>query len=181
MRTLTSQRLTLRPLREGEAAEICSLLGDAKTMRHLFAGLAMKQAEALAFIDVHFTSENEPTGMGALVDRHSSALVGFAGIIGTSCIGQEDYEFGFVVKEQFRGRRYATEIGCRQIEYGLHVLGLPRILALVHPANGPSLTVIERHLEMVRVATIPATQERGDREVFCRERCHGIPAYIAQS
>ena len=157
---------------------ICSLLGDAKTMSYLFAGRAMNKTEALAFIDVHFTSENEPTGMGVLIDHRSSELVGFAGIIAPSCIGQEDYEFGFVVKEQFRGRRYATEIGCQQIVYGLEVLGLPRILALAHPNNRPSLTVIEKHLEMVRVATIPATHERGDRDVFCRERCHGMPTIL---
>jgi RimJ/RimL family protein N-acetyltransferase len=157
---------------------ICSLLGDAKTMSYLFAGSAMNKTEALAFIDVHFTSENEPTGMGALIDHRSLELVGFAGIIATSCIGQEDYEFGFVVKEQFRGRRYATEIGCQQILYGLEVLRLPRILALAHPNNRPSLTVIESHLEMVRVTTIPATQERGERHVFCRERCHGMPTIL---
>jgi len=135
----------------------------------------MNQTDALAFIDVHFTSENEPTGMGALVDHRSSELVGFAGIIPTSCIGQEEYEFGFAVNEEFRGRRYATEIGCRQIAYALQELGLPRLLALAHPDNRPSLAVLERHLEMVRVATIPATNERGDRDVFCRERRHGIP------
>jgi [ribosomal protein S5]-alanine N-acetyltransferase len=175
MKTLTSQRLTLRPLREGEEAVIYSLLGDVKTMTHLFAGRAMNRTEALAFINEHFTSEHESIGMGVLVDHRSSDLVGFAGIIATSCIGQEDYEFGFVVDEKLRGRRYATEIGCRQIVYGLQVLGLPRILALAHPDNRPSLAVIEGHLEMVRVASIPATHERGDRDVFCRERCHGMP------
>ncbi|MDQ5984939.1 MAG: hypothetical protein CSYNP_00637 [Syntrophus sp. SKADARSKE-3] len=175
MKTLTSQRLTLRPLREGEEAVICSLLADVKTMMHLLAGRAMNQAEAHAFIDRYFTSEHESIGMGVLVDHRTSDIAGFAGIIATSCIGQEDYEFGFVVDEKYRGRRYATEIGCLQIAYSLEALGLPRILALVHPDNITSLAVIEEHLELVRIATIPATSDRGDRIVFCRDKYHGMP------
>ena len=175
VKTLHSPQLILRPLLKEDREPLVALLGDAAMMAHLLADRPMDRAEARAFLDARFTGEDEPEGLNVLALRATPGPIGFAGILPTTCMGREGYEFGFAVLPSFQGRGVATQIGCRQMAYAFEELNLPRILALVHPENGPSLTVVERHLGMVCIGTAPASGERGLRRVFCRDRSEGLP------
>ncbi|MDD5628954.1 MAG: GNAT family N-acetyltransferase [Elusimicrobia bacterium] len=172
MKTLRTERLVLRPLRDEDRAALAALLGDPGRAQYLFSGTAMPPQKAEEFIDRHFTGEDSPNGLGVLV---AAGLIRFAGLIPTRCLGQDDCEFGFALRKEAEGHDYATEIGFHQMRYAFAVLGLPRVLALAHPDNEPSVHILEAKLQMRRVASLEATTERGQRIVFCRQKQDGLP------
>ena len=53
-------------------------------------------------------------------------------------------EIGFTVHPDHQGRGYATEAARAVRDYALGPLGLCEVLALVRPANAPSIHVLEK-------------------------------------
>lgn len=175
MRTLTTNRLVLRPLRDEDIPFITSLLGNENRTKHLFGGTTMGAQQATEFIKQHFTNEDATVGMGVLATKWPECLVGFAGIIPTDCLDNQDLEFGFVLSQAGERNGYATEIGYCQMQYAFDTLHLPRILALAHPGNRASVHILRDKLQMAELSLIGRTEHRGPRIVFCRNRDEGLP------
>jgi RimJ/RimL family protein N-acetyltransferase len=168
-------RLILRPLRDEDILFITSLLGNENRTKYLFGGTVMEPPQAAAFIKQHFTAEDATIGMGVLATNRQEGLVGFAGIIPTDCLGNRDFEFGFVLSQEAEGNDYATEIGYFQMQYAFETLRLSRILALAHPENSASVHVLRDKLKMTKVSQLGKTAHRGPRIVFCRSKAEGLP------
>lgn len=175
MRTLMTYRLVLRPLRDRDIFFITSLLGNENRTRYLFGGTTMEPEQAAAFITEHFTAEEAPVGMGVLATNRPERLVGFAGIIPTECLGNQDLEFGFVLSQEAESNDYAAEIGYYQMQYVFKTLHVSRILALAHPENRASVHVLRDKLRMTEIAHLGKTAHRGPRIVFCRNKAEGLP------
>jgi len=173
MKTLMSKRLVLRPVLMSDIPDISKMLADPDTMKYLFGGKPLSERDAEEFVRINFSFvEDEGAGMGTLVERRGGKIVGFAGLKLYTDLGGEDYELGFVISAG--GRGYATEIGERQIEFGLGELKLGRVLALVHPENKKSLHILRDKLGMKMLRDIEATQNRGPRRVLYVGRSDGV-------
>lgn len=176
MKTLISSRLILRPLRSGDIPFLTTLMGSEERTRYLFGGAVMNPEQVMAFIAQRFTAEDAPTGLGILTARRPERLIGFAGIIPTGCLGEQDVEFGFTLSQPFERSGFATEIGCCQMQYAFDTLGLDRVLALAHPENKASVHVLRNKLKMTLMSYVEGTTQRGPRLVFCRKKADGLPA-----
>ena len=55
-----------------------------------------------------------------------------------------DVDVGFAFLERYVGRGYATESASAVMDYGYHVLGLDRIVAITSPDNHGSIRVLEK-------------------------------------
>jgi RimJ/RimL family protein N-acetyltransferase len=176
VKTIVSDRLILRPISDGELAFVASLLARNDRTHYLFGGVTMDLQQAARFVNEHFTDEEAPVGMGVLVRKSDRQLVGFAGIIPTSCIdAKDDFEFGFVLSHSADGNAYATEIGYTQMQYAFETLRLTRILALAHPDNGASVRILRDKLKMTEALRLGRTTHRGPRIVFRRCASEGLP------
>lgn len=168
MKTLFTDQLTLHPLRPENVERLCAILGDPKITEYLFSGKPLTASEAGAFISKEFTDETKPTGLGVLTENATGCVIGFAGLLECSYLGAEDYEIGFVLIESARGKNYAQEIGLRQIRFGFEELACRRLLALAHPNNAPSRTVLEKlGMKIVREIEI---EGRGPRLIYFLDR-----------
>ena len=175
MRTMISSRLTLRPICDEDIPFITSLLSSEDRTKYLFSGTTMEPRQAAAFINQHFTGDETGVGMGVLATNRPERLVGFAGIIPTDCLGNQDFEFGFVLSQWAERNDYATEIGTLQMQYAFETLRLSQILALAHPENRASVHLLRDKLGMTEVSRLGKTAHRGPRIIFCRQKTEGLP------
>lgn len=177
MKTLISKRLVLRPVLMTDIPDLSKMLGDPDMMKYLFGSKPLSERGAEEFIRSNFSFvEDEGPGMGTLVERRGGTIVGFAGLKLYTDLGSEDYELGFVISAE--GQGYATEIGERQIEFGLDELKLRRVLALVHPENKKSLHILRDKLGMKMLRDIKSTQDRGPRHVLYVKRSDGTKGRV---
>ncbi|HQT75048.1 MAG TPA: GNAT family N-acetyltransferase [Acidiphilium sp.] len=144
------------------------VLSDTDVMKMAFAGASMSFQQSISFFEANFDHAHTGRKLGILVERDTSAFVGFAGLLPCNVLNQPDYECGFVLRRAVWGRGYATEIGRGQIEYGLEKLQLNRLLAQASPQNRGSISVLEK-LGMEFKTSIQ-TAERGERHVYAIDR-----------
>lgn len=164
---LTTARLRLRAVHKDDIAVLqARVFGDAQVMRHAFAGRALADTEAAAFIRAHFTFAVAPVGLAVLEETVSGEVIGFAGLNPCDALGTDDLEIGFVLARTAWGKGFAREIGAAQLALGFTQLRRPRLLALAAPGNAASLRVLEK-LGMQPVADV-TPPGRAPRRVFCR-------------
>jgi RimJ/RimL family protein N-acetyltransferase len=70
----------------------------------------------------------------------------FAGwvLLGPLDLVGPEIEIGWRMTPLARGHGYATEAARCVLDHAIHVLGLPRIVADIDPANGPSTAVARK-------------------------------------
>ena len=79
----------------------------------------------------------------AVTERATGALVGDGGLHPLGGDGP-DVELGYTLARSAWGRGYATELGRALVAYAFDVLGVPRVVAQVEPANAASRHVLEK-------------------------------------
>jgi RimJ/RimL family protein N-acetyltransferase len=58
--------------------------------------------------------------------------------------GWPGLEVGYVIAPEHQGRGYATEAAAAALRYAFDVVGAPRAISLIYPANTPSQRVAEK-------------------------------------
>jgi [ribosomal protein S5]-alanine N-acetyltransferase len=79
----------------------------------------------------------------AVVDRATDALIG-AARIGVESEVHRRADIGYVLRRDYWGYGYATEVAQRLVEFGFSDLGMHRIWATSHPDNRASSRVLEK-------------------------------------
>lgn len=142
---IETPRLTLRPLTlaDADAAFMMRLVNDAAWLRHIgdrnvrsledarrYIGKTLDMYERLGFGSwvAELKSTGEPIGTCGLVKRD----------------GIDDVEIGYALLPEFRGRGLALESARAVLAYAWEVLRLPRVAAIVTPANDESIKLLEK-------------------------------------
>jgi [ribosomal protein S5]-alanine N-acetyltransferase len=81
-------------------------------------------------------------GRFACVWKESGDVIGFSGVKYVPEIGET--ELGYRFLPEFWGRGLATEAGQASIEFARSELGLQRLVAMVHPDNHASASVLRK-------------------------------------
>lgn len=165
---LETDRLTLRYIRPSDIPILKEIIfSNDKVMAYLPFGRAVSDDEAESLL-AYYPESEQKTGLFIAEDKASQTVVGFAGSIPFSAMGQDDIEFGFGFGEMFWNRGYGYEIASAFIDYVLDDLKLPRLMALVNPNNKPSIHVLEK-LGYQYIDTIHLPN-RGERRVYSIKR-----------
>ena len=165
---LSTSRLVLRATVSADVAPLHErIFSDPEVSRFVFSGRQFTASETANFVRERFNFAGVEVGLSTLEERGSGEVVGFAGLIACSALGREDLELGFVLARHAWGKGYATEIGRAQIALGFDRLRRTRLLALVDPANAPSMNVLAK-LGMRNVTDV-TLEGRGGRMVYCIE------------
>lgn len=176
MEIISSERLAIRTTKESDILLLHErIFSVPEVIKYVFGGKSFSSTESEAFIREKFNFQVSKTGLFSLVEKASRRVIGFAGIIPCTHLGQDDFEFGYVLEKNSWGKGYATEIGKAQIEYVFQNLDCHRILALVNPQNTPSIHVLNK-LQM-KYETDVMVDGRGLRRVYLRNsisKCHYI-------
>jgi RimJ/RimL family protein N-acetyltransferase len=139
---LDTERLAMRPLRDGDAPFILELLNDPDWIRFIgdrnvrtlddargYIGRVLESQEKFGFSLLHTAlRDGTPAGLCGLIKRDTFQYV----------------DLGFAFLPAFRGKGYAAEAGAAVRDYGIEVLGLPRLVAFTDPENQASCRLLER-------------------------------------
>jgi len=147
---LLTERLELRAFEPEDLDALHAVYGDPEVTRFIPAYPTPEHTRRALDIHVREARAGNPA-FWALIERESGELIGDAGVGLIEGIGPE-YELGYTLGPQWWGRGYATEAARAVLEYATGPLALPKLLALVRPANAASINVLQK-IGMERVGT----------------------------
>lgn len=141
--TLTTERLTLRPLVPEDAPRVQELAGHEAVARGTLTiphpyedGMAEEWIAARPAA----WKRGELLVLGQVTD--ADGLIGVAGI--ELDLDQGRGELGYWIGVPYWGRGYATEAGIALVDYGFREIGLRRIFAQHYASNPASGRVLEK-------------------------------------
>ena len=141
---LTTARLHLRPFTAADHDAIHAVYADPEVMRYVGHGAHRTLAETVNALRIYGqVLERRGYSFLAVVEREGGTLVGDGGLHPLAGQGP-DVELGYTLARSSWGRGYATELGGALIEHAFAVLGVPRVVAQVEPANLASRHVLEK-------------------------------------
>ena len=149
---LLTERLRLRPYRPDDVAAMFTVFGDPEVMRYSMSG-ADPTIDATAARVQKLIDHQEKFGFSLWVveDRASGERLGDCGL--KQLEDGPEIEVGYRFGRSHWGKGYATESAAASVRYGFETLKLPRITAVVEPANVASHHVIEKiGLKYLRLA-----------------------------
>ena len=160
MQILTTERLSLEPLREEDAGFNLTLLNDPDFIANVAdRGVRSLEDSRRYLRDGPIASYREHGfGMLAVRLRTTGEAVGMCGLVRREAL--DDVDIGFAFLPAARGRGYALEAARRVREYALNELGLERLVAIVAQHNRPSRALLEKlGLGLERMIVLPGEQE----------------------
>jgi [ribosomal protein S5]-alanine N-acetyltransferase len=144
MKTLHTDRLTLRRLELSDASEVQRLAGDWK-VAEMTAAIPHPYPDGLAEEWIQSTHRDAEEGKGYLfvvVRTEDQQLLGCMGLMMKE---EEDLAaLGYWIGTPYWGKGYATEAACRVVQFGFEDLNLYRIFAYVLTRNPGSMRVLKK-------------------------------------
>ena len=144
MKTLTSERLRLRPVTGRDFSAIAAMDSDPRVMRYLCLKSPVPSYEQ-ALEEVHSILDlRAPSGGGtwAITCRTTQTFFGWVWVV---LLGDVPYiDLGYRLAPKFWGHGYATEAGRQIAHHAFLDLGIPHLTALIHPLNLASARVVEK-------------------------------------
>ena len=140
---LETVRLTLRPLRDDDLDELCSLLGDAHALE--LWGAPLDREGARRWIERNQARyKTDGFGRCAVMLRATGELVGDCGLSRTTVEGAPEIELGWIVGSEHWRKGIATEAAQAWRDYAFAQLGLERIVSMISEENVASRRVAEK-------------------------------------
>ena len=143
MQTITTERLTIRPFTEDDAAFIVELLNDADWLRFIGDKNVHSLDDARRYLRKGPIAMAERHGHAlACVERRSDGqALGMCGLIKRDSL--DDVDLGFAFLPAARGHGYAREAAAAVLRFGFDALALRRIVAITDVDNAASARVLE--------------------------------------
>jgi RimJ/RimL family protein N-acetyltransferase len=141
---LETERLTLSLVRATDAPFILKLLNDPTFIQHIrYEGIHTLD-EARAHIRVKYTCSYQTNGFGMYLVtlKSSSEQVGLCGIVKRDALDCPDIGYAFLAEHS--GKGYASESANAVMQYGVHNLGIGRIVGITSIHNHGSIKILEK-------------------------------------
>lgn len=155
---LVTDRLLLRRWMPGDLEALSELFALPEVWEFPF-GRGLTRSETAEWLDRFLGGwERDGYDMYALELRETGGLIGFTGLRLATWFTEiaGEVEIGWRLHPGCWGKGYATEAAAASLQVGFAELGAERVVAVVEPANGPSLRLAERlGMHVVREAVEP--------------------------
>jgi RimJ/RimL family protein N-acetyltransferase len=142
MKSLETDRLTLRLFRESDLDAYAAICADPQVMRFI-GGKPYTRAESwrhMATMLGHWQLRGY--GMWAVEEKSSGLLVGRIGF--NDYEGWPGFELAWTLGRPHWGRGYAIEGARAALDYAFSTLEQSHVISLIHPDNTASIRVAER-------------------------------------
>jgi RimJ/RimL family protein N-acetyltransferase len=138
-----TERLAFRDMTDSDLGLMADLLGDPEMMT--FYARPRDRAEALDWIRWNQRLYRERGfGLWVIELRETGEFVGDCGLTTQEVDGTTEIEVGYHVHRSLQGRGYGTEAAAATRDWARDVLGLERLIAIIHPSNVASQRVAEK-------------------------------------
>ena len=153
-----TERLILRRFTLDDAAFFRTLVNDPDWIRNIGDRNVHSDDDARASMQKSYLAHYAQHGFGLyLVALKDSTPIGMCGLIKRPTL--EDTDIGFAFLPAGRGQGFAVEAARATLNYARDVLHKNRIVAIVLPANTPSVALLEkvglRFEKLIRVGDDP--------------------------
>jgi [ribosomal protein S5]-alanine N-acetyltransferase len=141
---LQTERLILRQFQLSDEDTLGPIFGDPEVMR--YGPGIQTQKWVRQWLETCLENYHK-LGFGpwAVVEKADKIILGYAGLFHYPDIdGRPENEVGYRLARSHWGHGFATEAVSTIREYSFHVLGLPRLVALIDPQNTASIRVAEK-------------------------------------
>lgn len=139
--------MAFREMSLADLDDMASLLGDPQIMRHYPHPLGRDEAaDWIARNQRRYREDG--FGLWLLTLTATGEFVGDCGLTVQQVDGVKETEIGYHVRSALQGSGLATEAAEACRDHARSVLGVKRLIAIIHPQNRPSQRVAE-HLGMV--------------------------------
>lgn len=140
---IETQRLILRPFASHDLDAFASMNADADVVRYIGDGKPQTRAQTQTRLNAILDHwEQHGFGLCAVVDKATRDFAGFCGL--QYLDNTSEIEVGYRLAKRFWGMGLASEAARASLRYGFEELGLDRIVAVVHPENVASQSVLEK-------------------------------------
>jgi RimJ/RimL family protein N-acetyltransferase len=139
--TLTTPRLTLRPIAGGDLDAFAAIWADPEFAEHIGGPCDRHDAWHAMIANVGVWAL-EGVGPWAVAERRGGAVVGRAGLWNEP--GWPGVEAVWFIGRPWWGRGYATEAATAAITYAFGATEADQVVSVILPANVRSLRVAER-------------------------------------
>lgn len=140
---METERLNIRLYRKDEKQNVITLFTDAEVMRRVDTGvMSPATAETLWKKLVEDFYPNGKTTIYGVFVKTDESYVGHCSIRPRP--QKEDWEIGYILRKDFWGKGFATEIASRLIKFGFEELKLPKVFATIDEDNTNSIKVAEK-------------------------------------
>jgi RimJ/RimL family protein N-acetyltransferase len=167
---LSTDRLWLRELDEGDLDDLYEIIGDAETMRFYPRPFSLEEARGWIEWSRRSYAENG-FGLWAMVLKDTGEFIGDCGLTIQQVEGERFVEAGWHVHRRYQRNGYASEGGLASRDHAFEVVGVDRLISLVRVENEPSAGVarklgmiIWRHTERVGLDHYVFSLERPEWE-----------------
>ncbi len=159
---IVTTRLLLTPIGPQHTADLVQLHADPN-VAYWNAG-AWAEADARRFaVDMQDRWSRDGVGKWIAHRRSDGTLVGRGGLSLSVVDGQRRLELGWALRDELRGKGFATEIGAAGLAFGFEVLGAQEVVAYTEAHNHASRSVMERlDMEFVKIILAPGLVEGSD-------------------
>lgn len=154
MTELETERLTLRRLTTADAPLMLALLNDPDFLRFVGDRKVRTKEQACAYLANGPLASYERHGFGpyAVELKEDAVRIGICGLFKRAHLPDPDLGFAFLPR--WRARGFAGESARAVLVDSSTRLGLPRVLAIVDPANERSVALLKR-LGLQASGTLP--------------------------
>lgn len=144
MTTLHSERLILDELQDADAQFTLALLNDRAFIEHIGDREVRTLTQARAYLNDKAIPSYAINGFGmyAVRRRDTGETIGMCGLVKRDSL--EDIDIGYGFLPTARGRGFALEAARLIKRWASEELHIARLVAIVSPANKPSITLLEK-------------------------------------
>jgi ribosomal-protein-alanine N-acetyltransferase len=141
---IDSTRIYIREFQESDYQSLASIVSSPIVMKYSSSGCLNIEQTKNKIQEIRNCYKKHGYGKWAVIHRDSNTMIGYCGIEKDLINGVEECELGFRFGESDWGKGFATEAAKAALDYGLNILGIERIVAIVDKDNLPSKRVLEK-------------------------------------
>lgn len=145
---IKTTRLIIRPFSLDDAAQLNAVVSQEAVVKYLPEDvMSLDEVKDILTWLLDCYRKNTPENIlkftVAIEWKADHRVIGWCGL-GPLDFRPSQVELFFGLSDEFWGRGIATEAAAAMLAYGFETIGLPRIVAVVHPENVASKRVIEK-------------------------------------
>jgi ribosomal-protein-alanine N-acetyltransferase len=142
MLPILTARLSLRRFQPEDAEKLVALFADNRVAKWVGDGTALPLDEAKRWIEnSHKSEQQNGSSAGAVIERASNELIGWAGIVHPP---QSEPELIYGFRHSAWGQGYGYEIAKAIVDAALHIPTIKSLIATVDPENTASIRILKR-------------------------------------
>lgn len=142
---IETPRLILRHFAEDDLDALAALMMNAGFMRFSSGVLTREQTANFLFDRVIAPAREGLPSQFALILREEGQMIGYCGFFRQVVDDVNEIEIGYRLHPDYWNRGLATEAARAVRDYAFAVLGLERVISLIHPDNHASRRVTEKN------------------------------------